>query len=249
MLVGLSYARCANNITVDIITTSTFYLPRIAVPQHEDGLSVKGPPLCRLLTSNPQKYTTRKLSLGCLLPFPLIDHNAPRIDLLLLCRLQPGHGGTDAGSLPKLVISLREASAEVLIENPTNSPPTMAVKHFDNHTQDDSRCQRSQVHAVLVKAFTRFQFIGTKTAGYNKTPEMSEMQIPSRQISAMLCRPSPLSSPPSSATNQPHLDTDHAELLPFITQRLVPERQAARADALLERVVQPQPVMSIAAAY
>lgn len=55
-------------------------------------------------------------------------------------------------------------------------------------------------------------------------------------------------STPAPTTNQPHFHAQHAELVALVAQRLVAERQAPRADALLERVVQPQAVVPVAAA-
>ena len=49
-----------------------------------------------------------------------------------------------------------------------------------------------------------------------------------------------------STPNDPHLDTEDAELLAFIAEPLVSKRQRCRADALLKTIVEPQAVLAVA---
>lgn len=51
----------------------------------------------------------------------------------------------------------------------------------------------------------------------------------------------------SQVPNRPQLDADDVELLALLAQRLVPKRRARATHALLERVVQPEAEVPIAA--
>ena len=49
----------------------------------------------------------------------------------------------------------------------------------------------------------------------------------------------------SGIPNTPNLHSQNLKLLPLLTQRLIPKRQAVTTNTLLKRVVQPQSIMPI----